>query len=316
LKSLLFSMVTIEKSVESVQNKAEDIINNPARNLWQPIVDSLLVPLGQILIIILLTYIALRYVGRLIDRLLSISRFQEKRGKTLARLIKSAARYAIYFISVITILDKLGVQIAPILAGAGIVGLAIGFGAQNLVKDVITGFFLIFDNQMEVGDFVQINNNIQGTVEEIGLRITKIREFNQRLHYLSNGEIIQVTNYNRDQMRPLVTVTVPYESDQNKVQETLEDVCQDIGQRFAPYLIEHPSVFGVTNIKFDGVEYTIMALCTPEEYWLIEREMRKSVVHHFNERKLEFQYPRSILTAPSQAAAYMAARSGENKIQG
>lgn len=316
MKSLLFSMVTIEKSVESVQNKAEDIINNPSRNLWQPIVDSLLVPLGQILIIILLTYIALRYVGRLVDRLLSISRFQEKRGKTLARLIKSAARYAIYFISAITILDKLGVQIAPILAGAGIVGLAIGFGAQNLVKDVITGFFLIFDNQMEVGDFVQINNNIQGTVEEIGLRITKIREFNQRLHYLSNGEIIQVTNYNRDQMRPLVTVTVPYEADQNKVQETLEDVCQDIGQRFAPYLIEHPSVFGVTNIKFDGVEYTIMALCTPEEYWLIEREMRKSVVHHFNERKLEFQYPRSILTVPSQAAAYMAARSGENKTQG
>ncbi len=148
-----------------------------------------------------------------------------------------------------------------------------GFGAQSLVKDVISGFFIIFEGQMEVGDYVQINGDVTGTVEEIGLRVTKIREFNQRLHYFSNGEISRVTNYNRDQMRPLVAVTVPFETDQELVQKTLNQVNEDLGRRLAPFVIEPFSIYGITNIGKDGVEYTITAVVTPEEYWSTEREM-------------------------------------------
>lgn len=296
------------QGILDMQKTAEEIAKDPEQKLWQPLIDSLLVPAGQILIIVLLTWLALRNVGRVVDRVVSLSRFQhEKRGQTLARLIKSAARYAIYFIAVVAVLDKMGVPVTSILAGAGIVGLAIGFGAQNLVRDIITGFFLIFDNQMEVGDYVQINGNIEGTVEEIGLRITKIREFNQRLHYLSNGEIHRVTNYNRDRMRPLIAVTVPYETDQELVQKTLNEVCEEIGKRFAPYIIEQPSIFGVTNIQKDGVEYTIMALVTPEEYWMIEREMRKTIVRKFNEKKIEIAYPRQILSPAGNLQPLLAA---------
>lgn len=280
--------------MENIQLKAEEVVEDPMANLWQPLVEYVLMPAGKIAVIVMLTWLSLRYVGRLIDRLLDISRFKGNRGTTLGRLIKSTSRYAIYFIAIITILDTLGIKITPILAGAGIVGLAVGFGAQNLVKDVITGFFIILDGQMEVGDYVQINGNIEGTVEEIGLRITRIREFSQRLHYISNGEISRVTNYNRDRMRPMITVTVPYETDQTFVQQTLQRICDDLSKRFAPYVIEPFSIFGVTNIVRDGVEYTLMAVTTPEENWLIQREMRKVVVQTFNDKGIEIAYPRQI----------------------
>ncbi|PTM56461.1 mechanosensitive ion channel family protein [Desmospora activa] len=292
-----FNIVEWMGNIEDIQLKTEEVVEDPVTNLWEPLVNHILMPAGKITVIIILTWLSLRFVGNLIDRLLNLSRFKDNRGTTLARLIKSTARYVIYFIAAITILDSLGIKITPILAGAGIVGLAVGFGAQNLVKDIITGFFIIFDNQMEVGDYVQINGNIEGTVEEIGLRVTRIREFNQRLHYVSNGEITRITNYNRDRMRPMIAVTVPYEAEQTVVQQTLEQICDDLSKRFAPYVIEPFSIFGVTNIVRDGVEYTLMAVTTPEEYWLIQREMRKTIVYTFNEKGIEIAYPRQVHTS-------------------
>lgn len=283
------------KEMEGIQDKFNEIAEDPTRELWSPLVDHVLIPASQIALIIFLTWLALRYLGQVIDRLLNLSRFQEKRGATLGRLIKSAARYVIYFIAAIAILEKLEIPVTSILAGAGIVGLAVGFGAQSLVKDVISGFFIIFEGQMEVGDYVQINGDVTGTVEEIGLRVTKIREFNQRLHYFSNGEISRVTNYNRDQMRPLVAVTVPFETDQELVQKTLNQVNEDLGRRLAPFVIEPFSIYGITNIGKDGVEYTITAVVTPEEYWSTEREMRKSIIRAFNLKGIEIAYPHQIM---------------------
>lgn len=283
--------------LEGILNKMNEITEDPSRELWVPLVNHVLIPAMQIALIIFLTWLALRYIGSFIDGLLG--RFQEKRGATLSRLIQSAARYAIYFISSIAILEKLDIPVTSILAGAGIVGLAVGFGAQNLVRDVITGFFIIFDRQMEVGDYVEINGNIEGTVEEIGLRVTKIREFNQRLHYVSNGEISRVTNYNRNRMRPLVAVTVPFETDQDLVQKTLHKVNEDLTQRLAPHVIEPFSIFGVTALQTDGVEYTIMGVVTPEEYWAAQREMRKTLIRAFTKTGIEIAYPHRVLRTSS-----------------
>ncbi|MDR6225823.1 mechanosensitive ion channel family protein [Desmospora profundinema] len=316
MASFVFGWLTAAEwmeNMEEMQGLAEEIVEDPVTNLWVPLVEHVLMPAGQIAVITLLTWLALRFSGKLVDRLLNISHFQQNRGTTLARLIKSTSRYVIYFIATITILDTLGIEVTPILAGAGIVGLAVGFGAQNLVKDVITGFFIIFDNQMEVGDYVQINGNIEGTVEEIGLRVTRIREFSQRLHYVSNGEITRITNYNRDRMRPMIAVTVPYEADQSLVHQTLQHLCENLSKRFAPYVIEPFSIFGVTNIGRDGVEYTLMAVATPDEYWMIQREMRKAVVHQFNEKGIEFAYPRQILAGSQNLSSLLSGTSEPNK---
>ncbi|WP_460417833.1 mechanosensitive ion channel family protein [Planifilum fimeticola] len=277
--------------VEGAEKKMWSIINNP--------VDALLLPIARIILILFLTYVALRFTGKLIDRIFQLKRIDRKKALTLSKLIKSFARYAIYFVAALTLLFNIGIDPTPVLASAGILGLAIGFGAQNLVRDLISGFFIIFEDQMEVGDYVQINGKISGTVEEIGIRVTKIREWNQRLHYLSNGEIHHVANYNRVQMRPLVSVTVPYESDAERVERILNEVCEEIGRRYAPHLVEKPSIYGVTDLGESGVQYTLMALSHPDQYWLIERELRRAVVIAFQKHAIEIAYPRRVLQPPN-----------------
>ncbi|MGA9174531.1 MAG: mechanosensitive ion channel family protein [Thermoactinomyces sp.] len=255
----------------------------------------IILPLAQIVFIVLIAIIGVRFFDRVIDKIFEFSRIGTRKANTLRKLIKSIAHYTIYFIAALTIMINLGFDPLPVLAGAGILGLAIGFGAQNLVRDIITGFFLIFESQLEVGDTVQINGQIEGTVEEVGLRITKIREFNQRLHYIANGNIKQVTNYNREKMRAIVKVTVPYESDLTVVNQALEEVCDSIGKKYSPYLIEQPKIMGITRLDQNGVEFTITALCDPEEYWGLEREMRKEAVLLLHKNGVQIAYPRSIV---------------------
>ena len=258
-------------------------------------ITTYLMPVLKIAAILILSFIILRYSGNWIDRLFSIRHVDKKRSETLAKLLKSFIKYAVYFIATLTILINVGLNPTPVLAGAGILGLAIGFGAQNLVRDIITGFFLIFENQLHVGDYVEVNGQITGTVEEIGLRVTKIREWNERLHYLSNGEISRVTNYNRDQMRPLVSVTVPYEEDQHKVEQTLNDICQNLAKQYEAYLLEAPTVYGITALDQNGVHYTMMAVSVPEQYWAIERAMRKAIIYTFQAQNIEISYPKRVL---------------------
>jgi moderate conductance mechanosensitive channel len=258
-------------------------------------VSNLLMPLGQLLFILVLTFIALRLLGKMVDHLFSLSHMQNNKAHTLRKLIKSVLHYALYFISILTILTNLGFDPMPVLAGAGIFGLAIGFGAQNLVRDVITGFFLIFEGQLEVGDVVQINGQIQGTVEEVGLRVTKIREFNQRLHYLANGNITQVTNYNREKMRAIVTVTVPYEANFDQVNQALAEVCDQIAQKYSDSLIEQPEVMEVTQMDQTGVQFTITALSQPKAYYALEREIRKEAILTLYRYGISVAYPKSVI---------------------
>lgn len=263
-------------------------------------ISTYLIPVLKIAAIVIVSFIILRYSGRLIDRLFSLRRIDEQRAVTLSKLLKSFIYYAVYFIGALTILFNIGLDPTPILAGAGIVGLAVGFGAQNLVRDIITGFFLIFENQLQVGDYVEVNGNITGTVEEIGLRVTKIRAWNERLHYLSNGEISRVTNYNRDQMRPLVDVIVPFEEDHQLVMQLLEGICQKLAKQYETSLLEEPTIYGISTLDQDGVHYTVMAVTVPDQYWAFMREMRKLIIHDFKRHHIDMFYPRRILYGDSE----------------
>lgn len=287
IESLLKTTV-LGKMFEEIQTTFTTIIQNPVKHL--------LLPIGEILFIILLAYIGMRVINRVIDQMFTLSKLESNTAKTLRKLMQSAAFYTISFIAILTILSKLGINLGPVLAGASIVGLAIGFGAQSLVKDIITGFFLIFERQLEVGDVVEINGQIRGTVEEVGLRVTKIREYNQRLHYLANGTITQVTNYNRDKMRAIVPITVPYESDLDLVNQALEQVCENVKKEYKEHIIQDPEVVGITNIDPTGVQFTITTVCDPKEVWTIERAMRKEAVlalhrHGIEIARIAFYHP-------------------------
>ncbi|MTI94132.1 MAG: mechanosensitive ion channel family protein [Firmicutes bacterium] len=279
--------------MERIQDYIRMFFDNLDIDIWQFLTQTGLL-LIRILAIIVIAWLLLKAVRALLPRLLLNDKVDPAQGKTLVSLLHSLIRYVVYFIAGLTILVLFDIPVMPILTSAGIVGLAVGFGAQNLVRDFISGFFILFEGQFHVGDFVQINGDFTGTVEEIGLRVTKIREWSQRLHYIANGEISRVTNYNRQRMRPIISVTVPYKYEQKRVEEVLEQVCRAVAAAHHDQIIEDPSVFGITDIGEKGITFTLIALVLPDSYWFIERMLRKEILAQFAREGIEIAYPHRV----------------------
>lgn len=217
----------------------------------------------------------------------------EKKANTLKALSKSILHYVVYFIAILAILPELGIRTESILATAGIGGLALGFGAQSLVKDVITGFFILFEDQYAVGDFIQIDN-ITGTVEEIGLRITKIRGFKGDLNIIPNGQISKVTNYTRGNALAIVDVNVAYKSDVEKASH----VMQKVADRYANQnedIVEPPNVVGVVNFEPGGIKIRLIARTLPMKHWGIERDLRGAIKEAFDAEGIELADTRKLL---------------------
>lgn len=248
----------------------------------------------DILKIVIIAYISKRIGYFLIDRFYIMQdrskiQFPERKMKTLSSLTKNILRYVIYFVAVYSILEILGFRMGSILAVAGVGSLAVGFGAQSLVKDVITGFFVIFEDQFGVGDYIT-TNNFSGIVEEIGLRITKVRDFSGDLHIIPNGEIKVVTNHTRGGMRALVNIGISYEEDVDKVTNVLTKICDEI-KNDRDDILEGPSVLGITGFNDSSVEVTVVAKTKPMQQWAVERDLRYRIKQVFDDMKIEFPYP-------------------------
>lgn len=217
----------------------------------------------------------------------------KQKNDTLKALLKSILRYAIYFIAIIMILEELGINTASLIATAGIGGLAIGFGAQNLVKDVITGFFIIFEDQYGVGDYVSIGD-IFGTVEEIGLRITKIRGFKGDINIIPNGQISTVTNFSRGNSAAVIEISIAYHTDIDEAVRVAERVCQEYGEG-NPDIAEGPQVVGITDMDDVGMTFRVMARTLPMKHWAVERELRRAIKEAFDDNNIEIPYPRMVV---------------------
>ncbi len=217
-----------------------------------------------------------------------------KRVQTLKYLTLSIVRYTVYFFAGTMILESFGFPISSILAGAGVVGLAIGFGAQNLVHDVITGFFILFENQFSVGDHVQIGE-IEGIVEEIGLRILKIKSFAGQIHVIPNGKISIVTNFQAtSSIRIMFDVGVAYEEDVDHVIAVLERVCEEF-YRENDKIVEAPKVLGVQSLDDYAVSIRIISYVVPMEQWGVERELKRKIKKVFDKEGIEIPYPKQVL---------------------
>ncbi|MBO8162876.1 MAG: mechanosensitive ion channel family protein [Brevibacillus sp.] len=252
-----------------------------------------------------MTWIALKTRKILISRIFTLARMADKQRNTLESLLLSFTRYVFYIIAFLMILSNLGLEIGPIIAGAGVIGLAVGFGAQTLVKDLITGFFIIFEDQFSVGDYVSINNGqINGTVESVGLRATKIRTWAQHVVVIQNSEIRVSQNYNRERMRVIVNVTVPYEMEPADVEKAVYAVSQDL-LRNQPHLflrdgngevLEPPQLYGITDVENNalGAKYTVVSLVKDEHYWTAGKEIRKGLLRELKAAGVTISYPRRI----------------------
>jgi len=271
-----------------------------------------------VLLILGATQIAVRITGSIIHRVFELGRNKHrshvdpKRHQTLINILQSGVRYVLYFVGVMTALDKLGVPTSSIIATAGIGGLAVGFGAQSLVKDVITGFFILMENQYSVGvkdvitgffilmenqysvgDYVRVGD-VTGIVEDMGVRVTKIRDLGGELHIVPNGRIEQVTNFMGSGMRILLDVRVAYEEDIERVMAILEDLFADLRAEI-PGLVDGPTILGVSDLTDSAVVVRILARAKAMEQWGIERQIRGAIKERFAEEGIMAPYPRQVL---------------------
>lgn len=233
--------------------------------------------------------------------------YNHRRLKTLKYLTLSAIRYLLYFLAGTMILQTFNFPITSLIAGAGIFGLAIGFGAQNLVRDVITGFFILLENQFSVGDHVKIGD-IEGLVEEIGLRTTTIKSFAGQMHIIPNGEISIVTNFvSTESIRVMFDVGVAYEEDVDHVIAVLDRICAEFTEENRHLLVEAPKVLGLQDLGDFAVSIRLLARTIPLEQWGVERALKRKIKETFDAEGIEIPYPKRVL--------YMKAAQNDTEVE-
>ncbi|GAB4271969.1 MAG: hypothetical protein Kow0080_17880 [Candidatus Promineifilaceae bacterium] len=254
-----------------------------------------------ILIIIIASLIAYRLLtiatSRLSKHIQSLDNEDDseldRRTRTIFRVIHSSGAVIIVSTALITILNEIGIPIGPLLASVGVVGLALGLGAQTLVKDVISGLFILIENQYTVNDSVELAG-VSGTVEEMNLRITKIRDLDGTLHMIPNGEIRVVANKTREWSRAVVDVGVTYDTDVDKATAVLHQ----IGQRaqrdpeIGKLLLESPVVTGVEALGDWAVKLRLMVKTKSGANWQVMRWLRREIHLNFAEKGIDLAFPR------------------------
>lgn len=249
---------------------------------WTP----LLVDIGVILlklIAIIIGYFIVKSIGSR-----AIKKGFEKTSKTISTgrahtlqaLVINVFTYILLFIVIGIIFELFGLDIKALLAGAGIIGLAIGFGAQGLVSDVVTGFFLLLEKQFDVGDYVTASG-IDGVVEEIGLRTTQLRGFDGTLHFIPNRNISSVSNHSRGNMRALVDIAIPFNEDMDKAIHVLQEMCDQIADTDSN-IVDGPNVIGVQELATSKVVLRIIAKTKNDTQSEVERKIRKAIKETFD----------------------------------
>ncbi len=252
----------------------------------------------RILLVIIITLIAIK-VARMLALRLSSSLGRQlddeesrKRVKTLTSVVRNLLTVVILLVACMIILGELGVEIGPILAAAGIVGLAVGFGAQSLVKDVINGFFILLNDQIRVGDVVDIGGK-GGVVEKVNLRMTILRDLAGNVHFIPNGTIDVVTNMTKDYSRYVFNIGVAYREDVDEVMQVIKEVDEDLrkDEAFGPDIIEPIEILGLDEFADSAVIIKARTTTKPVKQWRVAREFNRRLKKRFDEENIEIPFP-------------------------
>jgi moderate conductance mechanosensitive channel len=229
-----------------------------------------------------------------------------QRAKTLGSLLKSITSGVIVAVVVTMMLSEVGLDIGPILASAGILGVALGFGSQTLVKDFLSGVFLIFEDQYGVGDVVDMGESLSGTVEAVSLRVTRLRDTNGTVWYVRNGELYRVGNMSQNWARTVLDLQVSSRENIPRVRRVIADVIHDLWQddEFAGVVIEEPEIWGIQDITPDAVTIRVTLKTAPMEQWRVARELRERIKGRFDHEGIQAPYPTSyVMNRTSQPVA-------------
>lgn len=220
---------------------------------------------------------------------------EEKRENTIIEILSGSARIVLWIVIFMMVLSELGVNVAPLLAGAGIVGVAVGFGGQYLIRDIITGIFIIWENQFRVGDVVTIGS-ATGTVESVTLRVTVLRDMNGIVHTIPNGEIKQTSNQTKGFSRINLNVGVGYGDDIEKVEKVVNTVGEALAQdpEWQDKIQSAPQFLRVDNFGDSSVDIKIFGETKPGEQWAVAGELRKRLKYAFDKEGIEIPYPQQV----------------------
>ena len=216
----------------------------------------------------------------------------QKRIETIVRLIKQASLIALWLTFGLVILKEFGVEIGPIIASAGVVGLAVGFGAQNLVRDIISGFFIILENQIRVGD-VAIVNGTGGLVEKINFRTTVLRDLGGVVHIFPNGTIATVSNLTNEWSAYIFDIGIAYKENTDHVIEIMQEVGKTMreDEKYGNLMLEDPDIFGVDKFGDSSVVIKGRIKTKPIRQWEVGREYLRRIKHAFDENNIEIPFP-------------------------
>lgn len=257
--------------------------------------------IGQSALVVLIGVIAYRIVTIMTSRLEReievddpvVKRVREQRGRTIASLLNNIARVTIFVLTVLTVLGSIpDFNIGPWLAGLGVLGLALSFGAQSLVKDIINGIFVLIEGQYGIGDVIRVGETA-GMVERITLRVTVLRDLHGVVHVIPNGEINTLSNLTKAWSRAVLDVRVAYKEDIDRVIDVLRDLGQEIANdpEWSQLLTEPPAVLGVENFAESGVIVRMIATTLPLKQWEVAREMRRRIKNRFDAEGIVIPYP-------------------------
>jgi moderate conductance mechanosensitive channel len=229
---------------------------------------------------------------------------REKRVRTLASLIRTVGTAVVVALAVPMALREFGLDITPLLAGAGVAGLAVGFGAQSLIKDVIAGFLILLEDQFHVGDVIQAAG-VSGQVERVTFRLTIVRDLNGTVHFIPNGEIKVVSNLTKEWSRVVLEIGIPYAEDLDRVLGLLAAAGRELREDavMGKLLLEAPQVLGVEALTETQVTIRVLARTLPLKQWDVARELRRRIKLRFDQAGIAPPYPARVILTPGPPAA-------------
>lgn len=291
---------------------------------WENIIGAGL----RILVILVFAWLALMAIKKLLERLEQEvvhkgeaagepSSEAAKRVNTLFRLVRQGVRVAVLVIATLVVLKELGVDIGPVLAGAGILGLAVGFGAQNLVRDVISGFFFILENQVRVGD-VAVINGTGGLVEKVNFRTIVLRDLAGTVHVFPNGTVTTLSNMTQEWSAYVFEIGVAYREDTDRVVEVLKRVGEGLREdaTCGPLILEEMEIFGVDKFDDSAVVIKGRIKTRPIKQWQVGREFLRRVKRAFDEEGIEIPFPhRTFYFGDASRAVELRWREGAESVE-
>ena len=225
---------------------------------------------------------------------------RRQRAETIGSVLRSIASFVIFGLAFVTALAELGIALGPILASAGVAGVALGFGAQSLVRDFLSGIFMILEDQYGVGDLIDTGEAV-GTVEEVSLRITRLRDANGVVWYVRNGEILRVGNHSQGWSTAVVDVSIAYNQDIPPVLELIRATAEALAEDEAwrDKILDDPVVAGVESVTGAAVTIRVIVKCTPNDHFAVQRELRERIKEAFDREGIQVPLP----PAPAAPAA-------------